>query len=369
MKFIRETAPYIRKQASVKRMMLDVIIALLPVVLFAIIQNGWNGVYVILLSIVIMLAGEIICHMLTHWPKDMKFKELFSKDGFKKIKSTYTINNITAPLISAIIYSMIMPAGAPAYVVIVGALFGILVGKMAFGGLGNNIFNPAAVGRIFVLICFGSKINNATANGVIDVAAGGTPLAQLGESLKNFNYAIANYPLKDLFLGNIPGMMGEVSALCILIGAIYLFARRSADLRCALSMILSFTIIMLTVGIMGYVKKTWDNPFEFVSYELLSGGLLFGATFMITDPVTGPVNKVGRIAYGTLAGIITALVRLLGAYPEGVAFSILICNMFAPMIDHLTIKNAKYNWRQALIYVLVMCVMCLVVAFSVKGAL
>lgn len=369
MKFIRESAPYIRKQASVKRMMLDVLIALIPVVLFAIIQNGWQGIYVILLSVVMMLGGELIAHLLIKWPKEMKFSELFTKEGFKKVKSQYTVNNFIAPLISAIIYSMIMPAGSPAYIVIIGALFGIFVGKMAFGGLGSNIFNPAAVGRIFVLICFGAKINTATAGGAVDVISGGTPLAQLGESLKNFNYAIQNYSLKDLFLGQVPGMMGEVSALMILLGGIYLFARRSADLRCALSMLFSFSIIMLVVGLMGYYSYTWDNPFEFLGYQLLSGGLLFGVVFMITDPVTGPVNKVGRIAYGALAGIITALIRLLGAYPEGVAFSILICNMLASTIDHFTIKAPKYNYKHVIAFVLTMVVVCLVVAFSVKGAL
>ena len=219
MKLVAQTAPYIRKDVSVKRMMMDVIIALMPVTLFACIQNGWKGIYVFLISIVTMLGTEIIAHALIKWPTGMKFKELFSKDGFLKVKSGFTINNITAPLISALIYALIMPAGCNWYVVFIGALFGILVGKMIFGGLGSNIFNPAAVGRVFVGVCFGSSLIYGQAGP--DVAAGGTPLAYINGNLGYLEVALNNYSLKELFLGEIPGCMGEVSALFILIGACF----------------------------------------------------------------------------------------------------------------------------------------------------
>lgn len=369
MKLVPQSAPYIRKNISVKRMMMDVIIALMPVVLFAVIQNGWAGIYVILLSVIFMVGGELVSHMLMKWPSEMKIKELFTKEGFLKVKKQFTINNITAPLISALIYSLIMPAGAAPYVVIVGALFGIIVGKMVFGGLGSNIFNPAAIGRIFAAVCFGSAISSATTSGVVDTVSGGTPLGQISDSLSNFGYAISNYSLSDLFLGNVPGMMGEVCSLLIIIGGIYLFVRKSADIRCALSMLVSFTIIFLVVGIVAYCNYAIENVGEFLAFEILGGGLLFGAVYMITDPVTSPVNKVGRIAYGTLAGIITALIRLVGAYPEGVAFSILIVNMLAPTIDHLTKKSSKYSWKQAVAWGVVMLVVCIIAAVAAKGAL
>ena len=170
MKLVAQTAPYIRKNVSVKRMMLDVIVALMPVTIFACIQNGWSGIYVFLISIATMLAVELGAHMLIKWPTGMKFKELFTKDGFKKVKGVYTINNITAPLISALIYALIMPAGCNWYVVFIGALFGMLVGKMLFGGLGSNIFNPAAVGRVFVGVCFGTQLVYGA--GGVDAAAG-----------------------------------------------------------------------------------------------------------------------------------------------------------------------------------------------------
>ena len=211
MRLVPQTSPYIRKNVSVKRMMLDVIIALMPVTLFAMISNGWNGIYVFIISIVAMLAVELLCHMFIKWPKEMKIKELFSKEGFKKVKANYTINNFTAPLISALIYALILPAGCNWYVVLVGAIFGMLVGKMLFGGLGSNIFNPAAVGRIFVGICFGSEVGNAY---LVDSVATSTPLGFTKGNLA----ATGNYSLWDLFIGNIPGCMGEVCIAAILIG-------------------------------------------------------------------------------------------------------------------------------------------------------
>ena len=363
MKLIPQSAPYIRKNVSVKRMMMDVIIALMPVTLFACIQNGWKGVYVFLISIGTMLATEIIAHALIKWPTGMKVKELFTKEGFNKVKGNFTINNITAPLISALIYALIMPAGCDWYVVFIGALFGMLVGKMIFGGLGSNIFNPAAVGRVFVGVCFGSKL--VYGQGGVDVAAGGTPLAYLNGNLGYLEVALSNYSLKELFLGQIPGCMGEVSAVFILVGAIYLFVRRSADIRSFLSMMLSFTVITLVVaGVVSAVDE--QNFVKFVLFQLLSGGLLFGAVFMITDPVTSPTTGFGRICAGAAAGALTALIRYIGAYPEGVAFSILIVNMFVPTIDHLMVgKPRGVNWKQALGLGLATVVLCLIAGFDV----
>ncbi|MDE6946489.1 MAG: RnfABCDGE type electron transport complex subunit D [Anaeroplasmataceae bacterium] len=377
MKLVAQSAPYIRKKVSVQRMMIDVLIALMPVVLFACIQNGWSGIYVILISIATMLITELVCHMLIKWPVGMKIKELFSKDGFARVKNQYTINNFTAPLISALLYALIMPAGCNGYVIFVGALFGILIGKMIFGGLGSNIFNPAATGRVFVGVCFGSKL--VYGQGGVDVSASGTPLAIIKGNLGMLGNALSEYSLLDLFLGQVPGSMGEVCALLILLGGIYLFVRRSADIRAFLSMVGSFAIITLTVSITTYFIWTnqehsaeimsW-NIFDMFMFEMLSGGLLFGAVFMITDPVTSPTTKFGRIVFGTMAGVITALIRYCGAYPEGVAFSILIANMFAPAIDHLMRGKANtYNWKQILGLSLSIILLCLIVGFTVAGQL
>jgi electron transport complex protein RnfD len=359
MKLVPQTAPYIRKSVSVKRMMLDVIVALMPVTLFAVIQNGWGAIYVLLISLVTMILTELVAHGIMHWPEDMKVKEIFTKEGFLKLKSQYTINNITASVISGLIYALILPAHCNWYVVFMGALFGMLFGKMVFGGLGSNIFNPAAVGRIFAGICFGSQISeayeksefyNVLVQGTVNVS--GTPLVNW------------NYTLQDIFLGQIPGCMGEVSALMILIGAVYLFARRSGDLRSALSYFLSFAIIMLVattaeVGFVSYLGTKWLS-------KIFAGGALFGAVYMITDPITSPTTKFGRILYGILAGCITALIRTVGSYPEGVAFSILIVNMVTPTIDYfMRGKPNTYTWKQIVLATAIIVAVGAIVAASI----
>ncbi len=373
MKLVAQSAPYIRKPVSVARMMIDVLIALIPVLLFACFQNGWSGTSVVLISVATMLITELFAHMIIKWPSGMKIKEIFSKAGLLKIKEQYTINNFTAPLISAIIYALILPANCNGYVVFIGAFFGMLVGKMIFGGLGSNIFNPAATGRVFVGVCFGSKL--IYGQGGVDVSASGTPLAQIKGNLANIGQALNEYSLLDLFLGQIPGSMGEVCSLLILVGAVYLFVRRSADLRACLSMLLSFALITLVVSITAYCicsgqgSISW-NVMDLFLFEMLSGGLLFGCVFMITDPVTSPTTKFGRIVFGTMAGVITALVRYCGAYPEGVAFSILIANMFAPALDHVMRgRRNTYTWKQIVGLGVVMVMMCLIVGFTVASQL
>lgn len=353
MKFVRETSPYIRKKSSVQRMMADVLIALIPVVIFSFVMNGFKSIIVVLLSLITMILAEAAFVGLCNKPsKDINtsFKEK-TKFAYKK----YNINNILAPAISAIIYSMMMPVDTKIYYVILGALFGIVVAKLLFGGLGSNIFNPAAAGRVFVMICFGSQLKYS-GNNFFDVVIGGTPLEQLGESLLNIN----NYSLWDLFLGTVPGSMGEASALAILIGGIYLFIRHSADIRSTLSMLISFTILMFVAGLV----LDPSQALKFTLYQILAGGLMFGAIFMITDPVTSPTTKVGRIAFGTLTGILVALIRLFGAYPEGVAFAILIMNMFVPVLDYYKFSSTKYNYKQAIAWILVMALFAIIIIFS-----
>ncbi len=376
--FARHNSPYIRKNVSVKKMMLNVIIALVPVVLFAMIQNGWNGIYVILTSILVMLLVEFIAVGLMKWPAGMKFKELFTKEGFKKELEGFNINNITCPIISALIFSMLLPAATPVYVVIVGSIVGILFGKLIYGAYGNNIFNPAAVGFIFVKLCFSQQIDAALLNqtaalfpGLIEnnVIAGGTPLGQMAGNLGNLAEALKHYSLLDLFLGNVPGAMGEVSTILILISWIYLIVSRAIDLRASLGMLLSFILMTLCVGIVLYVNNGTD-VWTFTLYELMAGGLLFGMVFMITDPVTAPVTKFGNLLYGVIAGVIVALIRYIGAYPEGVAFAILLANMLAPTIDYfMRGKPNGYTWKQLLGLGIFVLVAALVLGFAVNAKL
>ena len=341
MKIIKETSPYIRRKSSVARMMGDVLIALAPVSIFSMIIYGWKAIYMFLLSLVVMIGAECVFLFLTKQdPYDgtkKKFKE--------KVKTAYskaTINNILAPAISAIIYALLLPAGTNWYIVIIGALIGIVLGKLVFGGLGANIFNPAAVGRVSVLICFGSRLQVSSGNFGVDVMAGGTPLAQIMTDASNIN----NYSLLDMFLGLIPGMIGETSKLLIIIGAIYLFVRKSADFRPTIGALLTFMFLMLIAGL----KVDGVNPFMFMLYQTLSGGLIFGAVFMLTDPITSPTTKAGRYLYGIVVVILVVLIRIFGAYPEGVAFSLLIGNMLVPLIDYYKWQTSKINYKHIILW-------------------
>ena len=341
MKLIKETSPYIRRKSSVARMMGDVLIALAPVSIFSMVIYGWRAIYMFLLSLAVMIASECVFVYLTKQDPYDGVKKKF-KEKVKTAYSKATINNILAPAISAIIYTLLLPAGTNWYIVIIGALIGIILGKLVFGGLGANIFNPAAVGRVSVLICFGSRLSIPSGNFGVDVVAGGTPLAQVMTDASNIN----SYSLLDMFLGLIPGMIGETSKLLIIIGAIYLFVRKSADFRPTLSALLTFMFLMFIAGL----KVDNVNPFEFMLYQTLGGGLIFGAVFMLTDPITSPTTKAGRYLYGIVVAILVALIRIFGAYPEGVAFSLLIGNMLVPLIDYYKWQTSKINYKHLILW-------------------
>lgn len=352
MKLIKESAPYIRRKADVKRMMLDVLIALTPITVFSCVMYGWNAIYVLLISIAIMLASEAIFVFLVNKPEYNGSKLTF-KEKIKEAYSHYTINNFLAPLISAIIYSLIMPAGSSVWIVIVGALFGIIIGKLLFGGLGSNIFNPAALGRVSASICFSFTHQGSR---FVDIVAGGTPLAHVNGDITN----IQNYKLLDLFIGTVPGAMGEAGKIAILVGGVYLLIRKSADIRAMLSTIFAFAFLMFIAAI----KVDSANALNIMLYQLLSGGIIFGAVFMVTDPVTSPTTKFGRILYGTLVASIAVLIRLFGAFPEGVAFAILIMNMFVPVIDYYKWSNPKYNYKQFIALGIIILIMVMIILLA-----
>lgn len=331
MEFVKQTSPYIRKEsASTKRMMIDVLIALLPVVVFAIYRFGTDAIIRIVVSLIIMIGLEAVAFAMMQRAKGNNFKERI-KSRFQK----YTINNVTAPAVSAIIYAMIVPSQLPLYAVIVGAIFAIVVVKMMFGGLGSNIFNVAAAGRIFISIALTGMFVGTYVG--VDAVAGATALTASGSM--GFPNVLYSYPLKDLLFGLVPGTMGEVNAIAILIGLVYLLIRKSADFRIVLSTGLTFVVLMAIVGLIRYE----DDWFIFVLYQLLSGGLLFGLTFMVTDPVTAPVTGPGRLIYGLIIGSVIVFIRIFGSYAEGVAFALLFANVFAPLIDYPSWSSNKYS--------------------------
>jgi electron transport complex protein RnfD len=222
---------------------------------------------------------------------------------------------------------MNMPANIPLWIVAVGALIAIGVAKMPFGGLGKNPFNPAIVARVFLLIAYPVQMTSfaqPVSDGV-DATSGATPLAAVGESLKNG--LGLNYDTWDMFSGNIAGSLGEVATLALLLGGAYLLFRRVITWHIPVAI---FATVAIFSGILYAVDPTaYMSPVQ----HLFTGGLMLGAIFMATDYVTSPMSKCGMIIYGIGIGILTIVIRCFGAYPEGVSFAILIMNAVTPLIN------------------------------------
>ena len=353
----KENAPHLRKKSTVTRMMVDVLIALAPTLIFAFAVYHIYAISTYLISLSCMIGSEFVYVGLKNMmPKDglkHSFKEKFNY----AYKGKFNQNNILTAAISAVIFTLIMPVAMrlpsgtiipPIYPAIVGSLVGIWFGKLVFGGTGSNIFNPAAVGMVFAKLCFGSTYLTYVDNWFYklpDGVAGATPLGLLNGG----NYAnIGNYQLTSLLFGQIPGTVGEVFKITIIVGLIYLLIRRSIDWRIVVSYFGTFILLILIAGLAIFSVDKSTNVGLFALYSLLSGGVLFGGVFMLTDPVTSPINPPSRIMYGIIAAVITVFIRLFAALPEGVAFSILIANMLAAFLDHYEWSSSKYTWKKIL---------------------
>ena len=372
MTITKETAPHLRKKASVTRMMVDVLIALAPTLIFAFVIFPIQTLYTYLLSVSIMVGSEFVYVGLRNMMPNDGLKHSFKERFSYAYKGHFNQNNILTACISAVIYTLITPPTATIYAIIIGAFVGIILGKLLFGGLGSNIFNPAAVGMVFSKLCFGNQYGSYASLKpsfnfftVPDAAAGATPLGVINNY--GFNN-ISQYSLSNLFFGQVPGTLGEVYVITILVGLAYLLIRRSADYRIIVGYFGAFALFALTAGLSISLVNKEINPFIFLAYSLLSGGVLFGGTFMLTDPVTSPINSPSRWMYGIIAAIVTIFIRLFAALPEGVAFAILIANMFAALLDHYEWSSSRYTWKKflamGLMVVLPMLVIFLIIKFG-----
>lgn len=355
MEFVKKNSPYIRKDTSSNRMMIDVLIALIPVILFAIYRFQFDAVIRLLVSLVVMIGLEAVAVAMMTRAKGDTFQE--------RLKSrfvNYSVTNITAPAVSAVIFALIIPSQLPIYAVVVGAAFAIVLVKMVYGGLGSNIFNVAAGGRVFIGIALAGMFSGAYTN--IDALAGATPLGALNGN--DFGFLLHTYSITDLFVGNIPGSMGEINAVAILLGLAYLLIRKAADWRTVVSALGMFILLTVFVGLAKYP----GNVGNYVLYSVFAGGLLFGITFMVTDPVTSPITGPGRFLYGALVATVVVLIRTFGSFPEGVAFAILFSNMFVPLIDYG--KWASNKWKPGFIigFSLFIVAMCFVAFFGAGGS-
>ena len=236
-------------------------------------------------------------------------------------------------IITGVLLAFNLPSNIPLWMVVVGALFAIGVVKMTFGGLGCNIFNPALAGRAFLLISFPVQMTTWPVPGQgflsVDGATGATPLSLISQILKGDTGKISELPSSaDMLIGNTGGCLGEVSAIAIIIGLVYMLVRRIITWHIPVSILAT---VFVFSGLMHLA-----NPTTYVSpeYELLTGGLLLGSVFMATDYVTSPMTKKGQLIYGVAIGFLTVVIRNWGAYPEGMSFAILIMNAFTPLINN-----------------------------------
>ena len=310
-KFTISGSPHVHSTENTRKIMYRVLLALLPALLVAIYYFGW---YALRLTIV-----TVATCMLTEW-LIQKFL----------IKGPLTINDGSAAL-TGVLLAFNVPANLPIWMAIVGSIVAIGIGKMAFGGLGKNPFNPALVGRVFMLVSFPTAMTTWPQVQPIfnkgffaDAVTGPTPLGLLKESGAS---SLDQLQFVDMVFGNRGGAFGEICAIALLLGAIYLICRKVIDIATPLSILL--TVFVFT-GIFYLVDPThYIAPW----YHLVYGGLILGAFFMATDMVTTPMTTKGKILFGFGVGAITVVIRLWGAYPEGVSFAILIMNAFTPLIN------------------------------------
>lgn len=313
-KLLVSPSPHIHGGDSISKNMYGVLIALIPAFLVALYYFGIGALLVTTVS--------VGCCVL--------FEYLIQK-YLLKVKPTVSDGSA---IITGVLLAFNLPSNLPLWIVAIGALVAIGVGKMTFGGLGNNIFNPALVGRVFLLISFPAQMTvwpkpldsrftffPAVSDAQIDGLTAATPLSMI----KNHFGQIPDY--MDLLLGNMGGSFGEVGAIALVIGLIYMLIRKIITWHIPIITVLTVAVF---TGIMHYV-----NPEMYASpiIHVLSGGLLLGAIFMATDYVTSPMSKSGMIVYAIGIGLITSLIRLFGSYPEGVSFAILIMNAFTPLIN------------------------------------
>ena len=295
------SSPHIRGDFRTSRLMLDVVLALLPALIVGAIVLGARALMVTLIYMAAAVAAEYLYSL--------------------ALKRRNTIVDASA-LVTGMLFAMTLPVSVPYWLAAAGSAFAILVAKLMCGGLGQNIFNPALFARAFALILFPAALTRYPALGV-DAVSSSTPLHHMGMP------ALPEESVLDMFLGNCPGSIGEISALALIAGGIYLVARKVISARIPLS-------YLATVAVLTLVFHKTDDAISWMLYSLFSGGVMLGGIFMATDYVTSPVTKKGQIFYGIGCGILTVIFRYYGLFPEGVTYAILLMNLLVWVIDRYT---------------------------------
>lgn len=305
-KLIVSPSPHIHGGDTIGKNMYGVLIALVPAFLVSLYYFGLGALIVTLISVGACVFFEYVIQ------KFLMKEEPTLCDG--------------SAILTGVLLAFNLPSNLPAWIIPIGALAAIGIGKMSFGGLGNNIFNPALVGRVFLLISFPAQMTTWPVPGhfpmtYTDAQTGATVLSALKEGVTD----IPSY--MDMLLGHMGGSLGEVGAIALILGFLFMLARKIITWHIPVT-------ILVTVAVFSGIMHAID-PVRYASplVQLLSGGLLLGAIFMATDYVTSPMSKKGMIVYSIGIGVLTVIIRLFGSYPEGMSFAILIMNAFTPLIN------------------------------------
>ena len=313
-KLVVSLSPHVHSGDTVQSNMRGVLIALIPALAISLLYFGLADLFIILTSILSCVIFEFVINKYL-----LKSNRLTITDG--------------SAILTGILLALNLPSGLPLWMVILGAAFSIGAIKMSFGGLGNNLFNPALMGRVFLLISFPAQMTtwpvNDLTEGFIDGATGATPLGIMTGVLNNApGVSLDQLPSAwDMFIGTTGGSLGEMSALALLIGFLYMVWKKIITWHIPV-------IIIATAFIFAEILHLVD-PATYADglSQVLSGGLMLGAIFMATDYVTSPMSKKGQIVYAIAIGLLTIIIRIWGAYPEGMSFAIIIMNAFTPLIN------------------------------------
>ncbi len=305
--------------------MLLVIAALMPAYIVSVIEFGWGALITAAISVVACVAFEWLI---------AKFI----------LKQKPTVCDCSA-ILTGLLLAFNLPSNLPWWIILIGALVAIGIGKMTFGGLGQNPFNPALVGRVFLLIAFPVQMTTwprplGFAGSYVDAETAATPLALLKQGIKGGDASVvSNLPsLWDAFVGAMGGSLGEVCALALLIGGIFLICTRVITWHIPVSILATVALFAAVTGWCGALPEGMTTG-QYVALSLCTGGIMLGAFFMATDYVTSPMTACGKIIFGIGIGFIVMVIRTWGAYPEGMSFAILIMNACVPLLNHIRPKR------------------------------
>ena len=316
LKLIATSNPHIRSNETTRSIMLDVIIAMVPALVWAIVMFGVEALLLTAVSVVACVFWEWLYRNLMHKPQ--------------------SIGDLSA-VVTGMLLSFVCPPSTPLWMIVIGAFFSIIVVKQLFGGIGMNFVNPALAGRAFLLGSYAGVMTSwidPAANkaplfgGTVDALTTATPLS----IMKGVDFAslTSQYSVMDMFLGKIPGSMGEISALLLIIGGLYLIWRKVINWQTPVAYIATVAVLTFLFPLHGASNVEW------MLYSVFGGGLMLGAFFMATDYATSPVTKKGQLIFGIGCGLFTVFIRYFGGYNEGVCYSIMLMNLCVALIDKFT---------------------------------